>query len=394
MKAHLLAAALSLLTVGVSGQELESRIDAAYDLAESGKSAEGCVIIRAIIEEEKSDPAKYASDASAQYQLARAFRMINDFKSAAAHAARSTELDPTGADAFRLHGHALISLGRVDEAVIPLLSAIELEPGDGQELQRLGSLLVAQRRPEIGLKLLLRADAEHPDQPDTVSQIAIATEILEGIPAAAPFYERALALDPQDGHAALQAGKAAYLAGDYAKARSLFEHGHSQKSNPFVFLEVLIQVCEASSDVEARDMYRDQAYALFRANDPNLGERDSFVRDQFAVGEKWVFAREYFEYTKVGELSIKYGFAITGGPSGRVQGGIEFGRQDLETSHAREAGKIGSDAHIYAITRKTGWWHATYYLGPEEFDYETVKAWAVGILREERKPISLKMTDE
>jgi Flp pilus assembly protein TadD len=388
MRTQLLVAALMLFTFGVSAQDFESRIKAADELGGSGKTEEAYAILNAIIAEDKADPAKYAADAAIQYQLARAFLRLNDYESAAARAARVIELDPTRADAHGLRGSALQALGKNDEAIKAFQSSIELAPKDARALEELGRLFLELGRTPEALELLRRADVERPDRPDTLILIAAAIAEIEGNDAAGPIYDRVVELDPTNPLAAYNSGMIAFLAKDFAKARRLLEVCHQSAPEDAMVLAKLVQTCEATSDATARDKYRDQIYALFRANEPTLVERKFFIRDQFAVGEKWIFASEFFDYTKVGVMHIKYRFTIADGPTGNSTGNIAFGRGELDTEFARSTGHLGPDEHMYAIDGNYDWGHATYYLGPEEFDYATVKARVIDILTDEKKPIS------
>lgn len=113
--------------------------------------------------------------------------------------------------------------GRLDEAILALESALDLDPTDiGSHGQLASAYLLKGRMADAEriLKMLLEADAQNPEVHNNMGWIALKRG---DRPAARQHFERALEIDPNWLEAYLNLGTLFTETGDYARARASYE---------------------------------------------------------------------------------------------------------------------------------------------------------------------------
>jgi tetratricopeptide (TPR) repeat protein len=110
--------------------------------------------------------------------------------------ARADDIDPQSADVQRLFGRAYSAQGTTDKAVDAYRRAIALDARDAWSLNNLGLLFLEQRHAGEALPLLARAVELREDVPAFHNNLAMALEHTGRFRAAAEEYRNALTADP------------------------------------------------------------------------------------------------------------------------------------------------------------------------------------------------------
>lgn len=101
-------------------------------------------------------------------------RKQNDFESAIAAYDRALALDPNFVDAYIGKGAALLGLGRAEEALHPLLTAVSLDPDAYWAQRLLGNAYLNLQRYRLAIAPLSRAYLLQPQQTQTLIAVALA----------------------------------------------------------------------------------------------------------------------------------------------------------------------------------------------------------------------------
>ena len=117
---------------------------------------------------------------------------------------QSIELEPTEARAYNYLGYMWVDRGeRIEEAGDLIKKAVEIEPENGAYLDSLGWYYFKKGDPERAVKELLRAQEnilreDKKDDPTVLDHIADAYAKLGKTPEALTYWQKALALQPED----------------------------------------------------------------------------------------------------------------------------------------------------------------------------------------------------
>ena len=124
------------------------------------------------------------------------------------------DIDPNSTDVQRLLGRAYHAQGNTDEAVDAYRRAIALDVRDAWSMNNLGLLLLEQQRADEGLPLLAKAVELRKDVPAFHNNLGMALEHTGRFVAAAGEYRGALTADPGYGKAQKNLARVEAVKGD------------------------------------------------------------------------------------------------------------------------------------------------------------------------------------
>lgn len=141
----------------------------------------------------------------------------SDWRGALAEAETALTLDAESAPAHFIRGTALHALGRANEAVDALRTAVRLAPGDASSWLNLGNALATLDRADAAEAALARACALDPGS--AIAHASRATALVQRLrlPEAIAAYTAALGLRPDFSAARWDRGFARLLAGDFRR---------------------------------------------------------------------------------------------------------------------------------------------------------------------------------
>ena len=139
--------------------------------------------------EQQADP----TDAVAGVKLAQALRELGRYDQAAEAAQATLTIQPNNLDALLELGRAHIARGQAFYGVAPLEQARDLAPRDWRPYSLLGVAYEQVRRPDDARAAWAQALALSPDNPDVLSNMAIASMTRGDTLSAEPLLRRAVA---------------------------------------------------------------------------------------------------------------------------------------------------------------------------------------------------------
>ncbi len=120
----------------------------------------------------------------------------DDPESAEEEALHALKMDETSADALEVLAAALVDQERYDDALPVIELALTFLPDDASLLVDRGICLVGTYRFQEGEALLAAVSEAHPELPDAYYWRGVARDMRGDLDGAAPFYARAVELDP------------------------------------------------------------------------------------------------------------------------------------------------------------------------------------------------------
>jgi tetratricopeptide (TPR) repeat protein len=146
----------------------------------------------------------------------------------------------------------------------------------------------------------------------------------------------------------------------------------------------LVQLASQLGLATEREAHLERIRNIYSEGDAPI---EYFCREQFVVGDRRVFAFEYFRPR--GERMIFYRFDVSNKTGETVILRLSLGSYDATTQVARETKQIGPDERMYHIDGHVGREHSTYDLIPKNLpSYDETRKIVVEILDGSREPIS------
>lgn len=133
---------------------------------------------------------RFAGSAQAQYVYALFLLNTGDYRGGAEFARKASRIDPDFANAYLLHGWALISGGEVDHGLAIASQAVGVAPGDVAVRGNYARLLVEQEKGQEALEQFRVVYEQSPHNPDVVQAIGILSMQQGDFAVAADFFDR------------------------------------------------------------------------------------------------------------------------------------------------------------------------------------------------------------
>jgi tetratricopeptide (TPR) repeat protein len=306
-----------------------------------------------------------------------------DLADVAGELAALEKKQPGDAKLHYLRSKALRYLEKLPEARDELNTAVRLAPGDTRAADDLGSVLLKLKQPEAAAELLRRAVTLPGAGVYTWFFLGNAQQELGQRDAALESYEQALKLEPDAENAHFNAGLLRQLKGDVAGSRPHFEALVRLDPEDAIGHAKLMQTYQSLGLWSLRDQEREKLLALHKQGKTKGVD---FGREQFAVGDKWIFASEYYEPKP--PWNVRYEFAVlpnayTSKSLFTVQ--LESDDGDQEIAHANG---LPAGLRLYTVDGTWPGAHATYAFFHGEPTYEEVRALAVKVVEGTAKSVS------
>ncbi len=174
---------------------------------------------------------------------------------AVAWSRRARELDPLGTSASSI-GHILLYARHYDEATHELRSMLALQPDDAEALWYLGTVLIAQERPDEAIPVLEKA-LSFSDHSPVVLGFLVRAYAFAGRRADALRLLAELKRRRQAGYVSPAAFVHAYMGlGEYDEAFAWFEQAYQEQSNMLQSLKVLPLYDPLREDPRFKDLVR------------------------------------------------------------------------------------------------------------------------------------------
>ena len=212
--------------------------------------------------------------------------------------------------------------------------------------------------------------------------------------AALEKYQSALKEAPGSPAILFNAGLAAYLSAEYGDSIQLFQELKRLQPDDWRARAKLIQAYQAAGKSAECDRERDALLELKKsAGQGELKSQKTFVRDQFVVGGRRVFASEHFALE--GERALLYSFTISRPNSDELEKfRVSLGSYDATTRFMRESKQIGPEDRVYHLDYYAGGEHRTYRFYTRRPSYDEVRQSLSEILEGKLQPISSSKTGE
>ncbi|MGC4123276.1 MAG: tetratricopeptide repeat protein [Myxococcales bacterium] len=307
---YVLACSLSAAPGGDSGKadlgSVESRIQADREQLSRPKERDAALEdLRAVADQLEKTVAARPQDARALFLLGRASLYLERMPRARTAFEAASKLSPDDPRTTFYLGYCLSALGERGAALPVLERAVKLDPKNAAAYEELGRLHLDEHRPEQAVAALEKACSASGARPDAFYSLGVALGMLGRHSEATAKFQKAAERDPTFGDAQFNAGLGLHLAGDYAGARRHFEAASKLDPEDAVAHAKLVQVYQSLGLSERRDQERAKVLALHaqgKTRGPDFGV------EQFAVGDKWVFASEHYEPKP--PKNVHYSFAF------------------------------------------------------------------------------------
>jgi tetratricopeptide (TPR) repeat protein len=228
--------------------------------------------------------------------------------------------------------------------------------------------------------------------PAPAEQDRARTAFLNGDTAGAlALIEDALTHSPDDPNALFFSALINFRMGNVDAARGRLERAVSLAGNYFAAWELMVQVTQTQGDLARRDEAIDRLkLAISTAIDPDIRQKDNFIRDRIRAGDQVVWAIDYFQ--RSGTDFTRYRFALDN--AGRDPSHGLLLRTDANTTETWATTALLPPEkplfHLDLVDRAPqGADRVTvyqYYVGQP--DYDTVRSDVMKILRGELRPLS------
>lgn len=201
-------------------------------------------------------------------------------------------------------------------------------------------------------------------------------------------YEAELAADPRNELALYNAGVAAYLSGDFAKAVKYSGQLSALRPTDWLVRSKEIQALSAAGKLEERNAKIEELKKEWNSGThPELSEKGFFIRDQIVLEDTRVYVLEYYELK--GDRALVWKFLPSKeGSEAEPDLIVSLGSYEATTKIARELGEIKPNGRMYHLDGyEPDGGHKTFAMFKKLPDYEKVKELAVkalkGTLKEE-----------
>lgn len=223
--------------------------------------------------------------------------------------------------------------------------------------------------------------AKAPNTPETREALVEAGKYAEAFDA----YRDALESDPKNPALLYNAGMMAYLVGKYDAAAESWSKLKAIEPEEWMVRAKLIQAFQALGKMKERDAEREGLYVLRRSSkDPEIAQREFYIRDQFVVDGKKVMAIEYFELK--GDRAIRLSFDLVPA-EGKIQTRYSLGSYKTTEDIAREMGELKPGQKLFHLDGylEGGRVHQTFQFFQGEPSYDDVRKLVVEILEGKRQ---------
>lgn len=276
---------------------------------------------------------------------------------------------------------------RSEASALLFQKVIELSPEHVNARIELAEILIDDKREDEALRLLDEVVDLDPEHAEANHEIAAILSKKGQHQEALPHFRTALEAAPDKLLYSWNLGQCLQLSNKTAEALKIFLTYSQQAPTDWRAHEKIIQTSEKLDRIDIRDEWLKKITSLYKSGKaPDLSERKFFIRDQFAQGEYYVFALEYFEL--LGDRAIKYSLRAESSAHPEKEIRISLGSYDSTNKVAHDLGEIPKDKRRYHLDGYQKNAHFTYAFFVGNPGYKRVKAMAKEILQEKRKAIS------
>ncbi len=276
---------------------------------------------------------------------------------------------------------------RTNEAASLFRKVIQLAPDHTNARMELANILIDSKREDEALTLLDKIVDIEPEHADANHEIA---SILSGKgqhQEALPHFKTAVEEAPENLLFSWNLGQCLQIMGRPKEALEIFLTYRHQSPTDWHAYEKIIQTAEKLGRTKLRDEWIIKITQLYNSGQaPKLSKQKFFIRDQFAQGDFYVFALEYFEL--LGDRAIKYSLRAENSTEPETEIRISLGSYDTTNSIALELGEIPKDKRRYHLDGYKKNAHFTYAFFTSNPGYKLVKTMAREILQGKRGAIS------
>jgi len=190
--------------------------------------------------------------------------------------------------------------------------------------------------------------------------------------AAIPYFAKTVAIDSGYKDVLYNYGQSLQLDGDARQAEAVFRSVHARQKLDWKILAKLVQVSYAQGRDSAANAYASELHALRRGGKvPELRKERLFVREQFKVGRRKVFALEYFDL--VGDRAVRYSFNVKDTAGKDVEFKVTLGSYAETNEMARSLGEIKKGERLFHLDAYTAQGQSLLAFYKGEPKYEVVR---------------------
>jgi len=201
-------------------------------------------------------------------------------------------------------------------------------------------------------------------------------------------YEEALAIQPNDTSVLFNAGLAAYLSRNFARAADLWKRLKALDPDDWRARSKLIQAYQAMGQIKERDAERAELIESWKSGkNEDLAKQSEYCREQFEVNGTKVMVFEHFEFK--GDRPVRYVFSVLSS-EGKEDHWYSLGSYETTNQiwHETTNPAPKKEERLFHLDGYFKNGHATYGMMVGEPSYEETRAMVVKIITGEVKPVS------
>jgi len=170
--------------------------------------------------------------------------------------------------------------------------------------------------------------------------------------AAMACFAKVVAIDSGYKDALYNYGQSLQLCESHKEAESVFRSLHARQKSDWKVLAKLVQVAYAQGRDSGANAYATELYALRKSGKVSELQRERmFVREQFHVGKRKVFALEYFDL--VGDHAVRYSFNVKDTAGVDVEFKVTLGSYAETNEMALSMGEIKKGERLFHLDAYT-----------------------------------------
>ena len=379
-----LIAWMLIASASATAQPIGDLIDKGRGLLNTDKHEEGVKHLKAAAEQLEHAIRKDPKNDELHFTLGKARFYLEQDRAAVAAYQQAIKLAPKKAKYYFMMGRALTYLDEAEQAVQALETARQLSPHAANYWFEYASALARLERFEPARAAFEKAIELDPKNDAAMFKCGTVLMKLGKQDDALVLFLKAAKLNPSAINAFHNAGQIYQNLGRHAEAVEQFRVAAKLAPDDWRVRAKLIQLYEALGKPKERDRARSQ---LFRLKKKGSVDKNLYCRDQFRIGNKKVFALEYFELT--GDMAVRYSFVVSEGDSEQSLYRITLGSYEATTQMAREMGRIEKDERRFHLDRYfPDEKHETFAFFTNQPAYGKIKRMVRAIIAGEMQPVS------